>query len=251
MNRRLFGIKAGIAGVLSTVVLLPSLQAQTAYPTRPVELVVGHAPGGGSDILAREFALASAKHLPQPMVVMNKPGAVGVIAMTDVLNSKPEGYKIMMLDVNAVIMPNMGLTKITFEDFTPIARLNFDPSAITVRADAPWNTVEEFLAAAKKGDIRIGNGGNGSIWHLAVLRRNARRQLKLNNFTIRPIEIVLCSIEDNFENKKTISKIISEASLQCDSQLAYSDPCNDSREIRHEKKCANQKLILSIRPNCR
>ena len=99
---------------------------------------------------------------------INKPGASGAIGWADVINGKPDGYKVVLLATDLMTQPNMGLTKITYEDFTPIARLNYDPAAITVRADAPWNTVEEFIAAAKKGEFRIGNGGNGSTWHLAA-----------------------------------------------------------------------------------
>ena len=142
--------------------------AQTAYPTKPVELIVPYPAGGGTDVLARAFALASAQHLPQSLVVVNKPGASGAIGWADVINGKHDGYKVVVLATDLMTQPNMGLTKITYEDFTPIARLNYDPAAITVRADAPWNTVEEFIAAAKKGDFRVGNGGNGSTWHLAA-----------------------------------------------------------------------------------
>ncbi len=155
--------------------------AQTAFPAKPIELVVGHAAGGGTDVLARDFAKAAVKFLPQPVIVMNKPGATAVIASTDVINSKPDGYKMLMLDSNVVIVPHVGLTKITYEEFIPIARLNFDPSAITVRADAPWNTVEEFLVAAKNGGIRVGNGGNGSIWHLAAAGLEDKTGVKFNH----------------------------------------------------------------------
>ena len=77
--------------------------------------------------------------------------------------------------------PHMGLTKITYEDFTPIARLNSDPAAITVRADAPWNTVEDFLRPRRSGDFSIGNGGNGSIWHLAAAALEDKVGVKFNH----------------------------------------------------------------------
>lgn len=158
---------------------LPAL-AQT-YPSKPVELVVPYPAGGGTDVLARAFALAAVKHLPQPLIVVNKPGAAGAIGWADVLNGKEPGYKIAVLATDLMTQPNMGLTKITYEDFTPIARLNYDPAAITVRADAPWKTVEEFVEAAKKGDFRIGNGGNGSTWHLAAAAIEDKTGAKFNH----------------------------------------------------------------------
>jgi tripartite-type tricarboxylate transporter receptor subunit TctC len=159
--------RALLAAALCALALPLTALAQ-AYPTKPVELVVPYPAGGGTDVLARAFALAAVKHLPQPLVVVNKPGAAGAIGWADVLNGKEPGYKIAVLATDLMTQPNMGLTKITYEDFTPIARLNYDPAAITVRADAPWKTVEEFVAAAKTADFRIGNGGNGSTWHLAA-----------------------------------------------------------------------------------
>jgi len=104
-----------------------------------------------------------------------------MIGLADVLNGKEPGYKIGVLATDLMTQPNMGLTRITHEDFTPIARLNYDPAAITVRADAPWNTVEEFVAAAKKGDFRVGNGGNGSTWHLAAAALEDKTGAKFNH----------------------------------------------------------------------
>ena len=147
-------------------------QAQSLgdYPSRPIELVVAYGAGGGTDVLARAFAEASRKHISQSITVVNKPGASGAIGLTDVMNAKPDGYKIAMVTVELTTLPHTGLIKFTHEDFTPICLLNSDPAAITVKADAPWNTVEEFLAAAKAkpGEFRVGNSGNGSIWHLAA-----------------------------------------------------------------------------------
>src|SRR4029453_10407421 len=142
--------------------------AEPGFPTKPIELVVPYPAGGGTAGAGRAFARAAAKPLPQNIIVMNKPGASGAIGWADVINGKPDGYKMVLLATDLMAQPNMGFTKITYEDFTPIARLNYDPAAVTVKADAPWNTVEEFIAAAKKGDFTIGNGGNGSTWHLAA-----------------------------------------------------------------------------------
>ena len=128
------------------------------YPNKPIEVMVAFQPGGGTDSLARAYAEAAKKHTTQSVVVYNKPGASGAIGLADVVNSKPDGYKIAMLFVEVTILPHLGITKITQDDFIPIARLNADPAAITVKADAPWNTVEEFLAAAKKpgSDVKVG-----------------------------------------------------------------------------------------------
>lgn len=154
----------------ATVAALPfAARAQAAYPNRPIELVVPAGAGGGTDVLARAFAEGARKHLPQPLTVVNRPGASGMIGHGEMINAKPDGYKLAVVFAEIVIVPHLGLTRLSYEDFTPIARLNADPAAITVRADAPWNTIEDFLAAsrAKPGELKMGNSGNGSIWHLA------------------------------------------------------------------------------------
>lgn len=154
-----------------TAMLVPgALFAQPAgYPSRPVEVVVPASPGGGTDVLARLFADAARKHFAQPLTVINKPGASATIGMAEIANARPDGYKIGMVVSELAIMPHLGVGKITPADFRPIAGLNADPAGITVRADAPWKTLEEFIAAARAnpGGIRVGNSGPGSVFQFA------------------------------------------------------------------------------------
>jgi tripartite-type tricarboxylate transporter receptor subunit TctC len=165
INRRAL---LALAALLSTVA--GSSHAQADYPGRPIELVVPFQAGGGTDVVARSFAEAAGKHMPQSMIVVNKAGASGAIGWQDVMNAKPDGYRLAVITVEMAILPHMGVAKFSSGDLQPIARLNADPSAITVRAEAPWNTVEEFLAAARSapGKLGVGNAGPGSIWHLAA-----------------------------------------------------------------------------------
>ncbi len=79
--------------------------AAADYPTRPVELVVPFAAGGGTDMMARAFAEAAKSHLPQPVVVVNKPGASGAIDMGEVVKAEPDGYKMGLVTVELVIFP--------------------------------------------------------------------------------------------------------------------------------------------------
>ena len=162
--------------------LSPAVQAQD-YPNKPIEVMVAFQPGGGTDSLARAFAEAAKKYTTQSVVVYNKPGASGAIGLADVVNAKPDGYKIAMLFVEVTILPHLGITKITQDDFIPVARLNADPAAITVRADSPHNTIEEFIAAAKKSgsDVKVGNAGNGSIWHLAAASLEEKTGAQFNH----------------------------------------------------------------------
>jgi tripartite-type tricarboxylate transporter receptor subunit TctC len=106
------------SGLLVSPVLTASAND---YPTKPVELVVPAAAGGGSDALARTLADVFRKYFPQPLLVNNKPGASGSIGMTDVLNSKPDGYKVAMVVTELVILPHLGTIKFTHADFTLVA----------------------------------------------------------------------------------------------------------------------------------
>lgn len=159
-------------------------RAASDYPSRPIELIVPVAAGGGTDLVGRAFAEAVKKYLPQqPMVVTNKPGASGAIGTAELINAKPDGYKLGIIICELTIIPNLGITKHTASDLRPIARLNADPSAITVRADAPWQTVDEFLADARrrKDPIAIGNAGVGSIWHMAAAALGDKTGISFNH----------------------------------------------------------------------
>lgn len=140
------------------------------YPTQPVELVVPSSAGGGTDAVARAFADAARKHSPQPFVVLNRPGASGAIGMGEVLNARPDGYKVSVVIVELAILPFLNQIRFSADDFRMVVRLNADPAAIVVRAEAPWNTIEEFVAEAKKRpeQVKLGDSGVGSIWHLAA-----------------------------------------------------------------------------------
>ena len=160
-----------------------AVPAQAAYPDRAIELVVPASPGGGTDTVARAFSEAARKHLPVPLTVLNKPGASGAIGMGEVAHARPDGYKIGFVIAEAVILPHLGPMPYALDELVPIARLNADPAAVTVKADAPWNTIEEFLKYAKDnpGKVQVGNSGPGSIWHLAATALEDRTGTRFNH----------------------------------------------------------------------
>lgn len=160
-----------------------SVAAAQTYPTKGVELVVPYAAGGGTDLVARVFADQAKKHLPKAIGVVNKTGGAGSIGLTDIATARPDGYKIGMGTVELAMLPHMGLATFSADDFTPICRLNAEPSAITVNVDAPWKTADEFLAYAKAnpGKVRIGNSGTGAIWHIAAAALETRLGTTFNH----------------------------------------------------------------------
>lgn len=202
MPRRLAAFAAASALALAAA---PARAAD--YPTRPIELVVAASAGGGTDVVARAFAEAARKHLPQPLIVVNKPGASSAIGFAEVANAKPDGYKVGVMSVNLVILPTLGLMKVTADDFMPVARLNFDPAAITVRADAPWKTVEEFIAEAKKkpGGMQVGNGGVGDIWHVAAAAVEDRTGAQFNHVPFQGAAPAVASLLGGHVDAITVS----------------------------------------------
>lgn len=162
-------IKSLICAAAMAVALAPAAHASD-YPAKPIELVVAFQAGGGTDSMARAFAEAARPHLPQPIIVTNKAGASGAIGLSYVANGTPDGYKAAMVFAELLAIPLMQISKVSYHDFQPIARFTSDPSSITVRADSPWKTVEEFVAYAKAnpGKVTVSNAGNGSIPHLAA-----------------------------------------------------------------------------------
>jgi tripartite-type tricarboxylate transporter receptor subunit TctC len=172
------------AACLAFGIAAPAAQAAgNDYPNHTVELIVPYQPGGGTDALARAFADASRKHMSESIVIVNRPGAGGAIGWNEVIHSRPDGYKLAVLTVELLTLPHLGLAKFNYDDFQPIAQLNADPAAITVKADSPYNTIEEFLAAAKKkpGEMGVGNSGTGSIWHLAASALEDKTGAKFNH----------------------------------------------------------------------
>ncbi|TQL84066.1 tripartite tricarboxylate transporter substrate binding protein [Delftia sp. HK171] len=174
---------------LATTPVLPAMaQAPAgAWPQRPIELIVPFAAGGGTDVLARALAEVARKHLPQDLIVLNRAGASGAVGWTELANARPDGYKIGIITVELTMIPHMGLTKISSDALLPVARLNADPATIAVRADSPYRSIEELIAAARKDEaaVRIGNAGPGSLGHLAAAALQDKAGVKFNHAPYR------------------------------------------------------------------
>ncbi len=177
-----------LAALAATPALPAMAQAPAgAWPQRPIELIVPFAAGGGTDVLARALAEVARKHLPQDLIVLNRAGASGAVGWTELANARPDGYKIGIITVELTMIPHMGLTKISSDAVLPVARLNADPATIAVRADSPYRSIEELIAAARKDEaaVRIGNAGPGSLGHLAAAALQDKAGVKFNHAPYR------------------------------------------------------------------
>ena len=152
--------------VLAAVLALSNtVFAQGFAPTQPVETVVHTGPGGGSDVLARAVALMMEKEklLPVRMQVVNKPGGGGAVAAAYLAEKKGESHTIGFFTGVWLTNPlTSEKAKITLRDLTPVVRLVLEPAVIAVKADAPYKTLGDFVAAAKQNPGQLKQSG-GSI----------------------------------------------------------------------------------------
>ena len=145
---------------------------QQAYPSKPIRLIVGFAPGGGTDIVARAIAPKMSEILGQSIIIENKSGAAGTIGADLVAKSNPDGYTLLMGHSNSNAISPFVLTNVPYNpatDFTPITYLGYVPNVLVVKSSLPVNSVAQLISLAKAnpGQMTYGSSGIGSTQHLA------------------------------------------------------------------------------------
>ena len=146
--------------------------AQSSWPDRPIKLIVPYTAGGATDIVARLIAQKTTDDTKWVFVVDNRAGGAGNIGLDVVAKSKPDGYTIGMgqtanLAINPTLFPKMAYDAL--KDFAPIAVVASQPVALVVRADAPWKSLAELVAAAKArpGELKQALASTGTLGHMA------------------------------------------------------------------------------------
>ncbi|MBU4609963.1 tripartite tricarboxylate transporter substrate binding protein [Achromobacter sp. GG226] len=167
----------------------PAAMAQEVkFPTKPIRLIVPYPPGGATDVAARMLSPRLQAELGQTVVVENRPGAGGNIAMSHVRQSDPDGYTLAMtltgmLSINPVIYQQSGFTA---QDFAPVARVSLAPLLLVVPENSPHRDVKSLIEAGKKAGkdgMPYGSAGAGGLSHLASEGINAHAD---GNFTHVP-----------------------------------------------------------------
>jgi tripartite-type tricarboxylate transporter receptor subunit TctC len=141
------------------------------YPTKPVRIIVGFAPGGGADIAARLIGQWLSERLGQSFVIENRPGAGSNIATEAVVRAPSDGYTLLLVSAPAAINATL-YEKLSFNfirDIAPVASISHVPHVMVVHPSFPAKTVPEFIAYAKAnaGKINMASAGNGSTPHVA------------------------------------------------------------------------------------
>lgn len=185
MMRRAISLAMALA-----LALVGAAQAETAWPSKPIKIIVGYAPGGSTDVTARIIGQALSERLGQPVIIENRPGAAGNIGADGTAKADPDGYT-LTLATSSTMAANASLYKsLPFDvqaDFAPIALTAFIPNLLVVHPSVPAGNLKEFVAYAKAnpGQLNFGSAGNGSSQHLSGELFNALAGVRMIHVAYR------------------------------------------------------------------
>ena len=191
-----------------------SASAQTAWPDKPIRIVVGFAPGGFTDVLARLLGQKLTERLGQSVIVENKPGAAGTIGADQVAKAKADGYTLLLAHSNSnSVAPSLypRLPYDVLKDFTPIIPVANTPLLLTVNEKVPAKDVKEFVALAKSkpGALRYASSGGGSAQHLAAERFQLVTGIQMTHIPYKGsgqaiVDLLSGQVELNFESPPNV-----------------------------------------------
>lgn len=150
-----------------------SAQAQSSFPAQPVKWIVPYAPGGTTDVIARNLAVRMGQDLGQPVIIDNKPGAASIIGATFIARSAPDGYTVGTADSGTLAFNPAMYSSLTYnaeKDFSYIGGLGRMPLVLAVHPSFPAKNLQEYLAQVRKtpGNISSASSGPGSPLHVAL-----------------------------------------------------------------------------------
>ena len=221
-----------VAGLATAAALAVTPVAAQDFPSKPIQLMVAYPAGGSTDIGARIVASIAEKAIGQPMVVVNKGGAGGQVGWTELSRQKPDGYYIgfiILPGFNTVILDPERQAIFDTKSFTPIINQVLDPGVIWVRADSPFKTLAELIAAAKKdpGTLKAATTGILSDDHLAILMVEEAapgatfRIVHLEGGAAQMKETLGGNVDVSFDNVGSIVKQVQGGQVRA---LAVTDP---------------------------
>ncbi len=174
--------------IAKTLLVSATLAAATAagaadFPTKPVRLVIGFAPGGGTDVTARALANKLTGNFGQQVIVDNRPGHSGTIAADIVTKATPDGHTVLLgtiaLVINPILTKNMPFD--TFKDLLPVTRAADSTNILIVHPSVAAKSVKDLIALAKSKPLNCGSSGIGGAGHLAVELFNLQAGTKITH----------------------------------------------------------------------
>jgi tripartite-type tricarboxylate transporter receptor subunit TctC len=173
---------ARVIALACFVASLMSTAAFSAFPDRPIRFILSHPPGGSADIIARLMQPRLEKILGQPVIIENRAGAGGVIAMDAVSKSKPDGYTIgfgASGGLATAIALGEPVSYDPLKSFDPVSGVSGQPFMLGVPANSPFKTLADVIAAEKQGNSKLTIGHGGAIMHLTAALFNKSAGLKI------------------------------------------------------------------------
>lgn len=165
--------KCFLTMILTLMLAVTGSPARAAFPEQPINLIVPFSAGGSTDLDARAFATIAGKYIGQPMMVANRPGGSGIIGSQYVVSSKPDGYTILIgrpgaQGVATACFPET--TPFTLDSYTFLGMVDASPCVLMVHPDAPYKTLQEFIAyiKANQGKLKYSSSGVSSIHNFAT-----------------------------------------------------------------------------------
>lgn len=182
MNKRAF-VRIALAAAAGCVPLATSAQTSPAFPTRPLQLIVPFGAGGSTDVVARALAKVAEAELGQPVVVMNKAGAGGSIALDEVKRAAPDGHVLSLFTASGTTVTPF-LQKVNYDplkDFSPVMTFGGYTTYLAVAADSPIKTFSDLTSRIRQNPdkVVVGITTRGAVNHLGAARLMGERQLRV------------------------------------------------------------------------
>lgn len=186
MNRRMIirRLLWSAAGMCLAAAAAGSVQAESAWPSKPIVLVVAYPAGGTSDLLARILSSQLNKRLGQPVIVENRPGAGGTIGTGYVSHAKPDGYTFLVGSSSPITIAGALYSRLTYsptQGFTDVSPLAATPFFLTVNAKTGLRSVKDVIKQGKAGKLNFGSAGSGSPQHILGEMFNAATHTRMQH----------------------------------------------------------------------
>lgn len=156
--------------MVTAALALAATPALAEFPERPITAVVAYGAGGGTDVATRALMRYANEFIGEDITVENRTGGAGAVGMTSIAQAKSDGYTIGAVNFELLTFKPLGRAPIGPEDYRMLMKLQASPSALTVAVDAPWQTIEEFVAYAKAnpGQVKVAASPAGTSWNVAA-----------------------------------------------------------------------------------
>lgn len=222
-----------VVAALMALTLAGGVQAQ-AYPSKTVRVVVGFAPGGGTDIVGRLIALELSRAWGEQFVVENKPGATGMIGANEVAKAHPDGYTLLLGHVNSQAIAPYFTRKPLYDpqkDFAPVAYIGYVPNVLVINPATPAKNLKELteLARTRAAGLTFASPGVGSTNHLAGEMFGMQSGIKLTHVPYKGsspaiVDLMAGRIDMNFDAMSSIVPFLKEGRMRA---IAITTPTRD------------------------